>query len=1062
MAWGRLALIQVAGEDETSLRKTAKVFGFSLTYSDETELSLFSDISAFMQPSPQTEEKASRKTPARFLRVHKITQLEEQWSERPDYLNDPNMRLQVGSVTGGSYDFEPPRALLPMSRLMPFLRNSLGQARVKTGLDYYHLSRQIAQGKPLYHLPRLRQQRWPQKLQIIVDASTHLEPYWADFAFIVRGLKGLLGQESVESIRFDEKTLNSKNIYCISWPTQDKDEWHSWNVPSANAAILILSDFGVMEQRHGSAHDRWRRLGQRLLAYPEPLLTLSPASHSPANPRLCQQLKFNPLNDRHNLARHPARHGFMLDEPNTEKLHDILAFLSALPLIDTGLLRRLRDILNWGGSELESIVWNHPDIHRTSFGIRLYGSVVEKYRQRYQQKIAGTSEARRFWQALHQYHQQAHEGLRQLEKLNQCVLDGVEDVEVMNYFRHLCATTMQTGEGTAQRRSLALQCRTILASKPESIWISKYADIAYDLYALAHEKDVRAGKWPERLENGFDPSRLQWMLGKQQQLEQEEWQVIQTGDQGQFTLYRKQSGMLDSVPIATLESPKHFPPILKISPETIQTVQEGVEYKVPDNKTIMITTKRQALELGSSYIKKLTSLKNQKRLTLLLSNLNEKGFSLGDDVEEFSTLFMMIVNSILDLNKQIGYNNRMVFVHECISSRSRDDKEIKSLLRKAFSQKINSDIEIYDNGDFVTDSERYARVNSTPQNAVINLFTEDDRHFFDAFFNDSEEMNATIIHISTCFSTDDLLYKILSDRAVDHLLIYKFTSEISSSDVFWQNGLTLGDNISTVTVISNDAINDGVRLSPIMHYHFRKNFIHIQKKNILGLRMGINRWINLYFNAPSCFFLYVKDDGMHSYLKNIEKTIKRYFNFLEIDYLYMNIGGSCQNRLIAGDFVFCIISKKYLESFYPMLELLGILEKMNLSFSNENLEDLIYSKVVLRSFSERGFLPIITLDAASEYLDATSDKLKNKWLEIISENKKNKQYNLNQADHIYHNIDNINVFLRTLYFHDGANNYQNNNFRGLAWKVKKMLSLSKHHYFDIYREYSEDTFPWID
>jgi len=98
MAWGRLALIQVAGENAEALDKTAKVFGYDLK--PETQRSVSSDENAGQadggtQGSQESSgnNEIKKRPPARFLRVNKIQRLENPDDSQPDYLNKPYMRL---------------------------------------------------------------------------------------------------------------------------------------------------------------------------------------------------------------------------------------------------------------------------------------------------------------------------------------------------------------------------------------------------------------------------------------------------------------------------------------------------------------------------------------------------------------------------------------------------------------------------------------------------------------------------------------------------------------------------------------------------------------------------------------------------------------------------------------------------------------------------------------------------------------------------------------------------------------------------------------------------------
>ncbi|GJL76005.1 formylglycine-generating enzyme family protein [Nitrosomonas sp.] len=619
MAWGRLALIQAAGESEQALRQVATLFGYEELPEKESPQSRNrpdgwtpADTG---QQSVEEEQSVAQviRPPARFLCVNQTQSLDNpEQTQRPHYLDDPKMRLPLHNPQPGTYCFAAPRPLMPLSRLLPFLLNSLGRLVMNGRIDHRKLARQISQGKPLRRLPYRNQQRWPQRLHIIVDCRTALEPFWPDFESLVAALKKLLGEEAVDAVRLDDDRLDRNDCLCIAWPGECESNryWRRWQPPAVDTSILILSDLGEAEP-NGHAQIRWQRFSRRLQTHTAPILTLSPARQSPENRLVCRLFRPNPFNDWHSLPRHPGRDGFAQDasehEQLDEELNDILAQLSVLPLVDSGLLRRLRDALQWGGSALESVIWNHPDMLQMGLGIRLKASAAEFYRQRYQQKFAKSDTARKIWTIVEDHHQAAFAGLKQLEKFNQCLLEDTHDEVMLNYMRSVCATLAHSGEDAGRRRALQQQCRTILASKPDSVWIHRnqaYRDLGYQLFAFAYEDEIRAGKWPHKLEPGFDPVQLQWLFDEKQSEQQVTWLVAQTGDQGQFVLLQHDKTEADGetvvAPICSLQAQAQIPPILALPSGERIPIQHGTQVNVPHERAIELHTPWQRLELTAA------------------------------------------------------------------------------------------------------------------------------------------------------------------------------------------------------------------------------------------------------------------------------------------------------------------------------------------------------------------------------------------------------------------------------------------------------------------------------
>jgi formylglycine-generating enzyme required for sulfatase activity len=571
MAWGRLALIHAAGESDETLEKIAQLFGYEhepihlhvnpieYGFSSTTELTV-----------PTTADETPKRPPALFIVISQL-KTKPSITPEPDTLSGSPPELS----SEGSYRFKAAEPLLTMARLIPLLHNGLGQKRKGNNLDLSRLSSQLAKGKALTRLPYLPRQVWSQRVQIIVDARLDLEPYWGDFEFIVDELKKRLGQEAVSAIRFDEDSINHEQAYCQPYPARSNDSWYRWQEPADDVAVLILSDLNA---KH------WRYLSKRLQARTPPMLTLSPSRNTPNDVNLCQLLKPNPLNDSQPVRRHPYQKGFTLKLPE-EKLPEIFALLSVLPLIDTALLRRLRKALQWGGSELEHFIWQHPDVVDNGLGIYFPKEAAEKYRQPKKDEEDNEKfwkDSEQFWQIVNEHHATAFQGLTCLEGLNQYAMQPNKrlDDNIKRYYQYL-VTRLNTEQTNS---ALQAQAQAVIALTPNCILDTEISPLLHRIAALSHNETQRQ----QLLNQGYDLYELEENPPniKTQML----WYIVQQG-QGHYAVQKN----AHPLSIATL-STKHSP-VQRNADGKQQIIQDGQVFTLNEAETVNLETETEQLQL---------------------------------------------------------------------------------------------------------------------------------------------------------------------------------------------------------------------------------------------------------------------------------------------------------------------------------------------------------------------------------------------------------------------------------------------------------------------------------
>lgn len=567
MTWGRLALLQAAGESEELLAKTAQVFGYEAVYQAEHKTPVWplAGSPSLMSLSPELEPESDvtsiDQPSALWVRVVQHQRLDTTpHQQQPEFLTDSALRLIPSERPQGTYQFTKPQPLLTLAQLTPFLLNNLGIERASKRLDQRALTRRLAHGKALPRLPRLYQQRWPTRLQILLDAAPHLEPFWADFEYIANYLRDLLGKEAVEVLRFDDQLSQGNQLWVTPWLDKQKTEYKPWALPASEVAILILSDLGFHADSTRSS-GLWWQVAQALRCHPAPVLTFSPQLSAQGQSERIEVLKPQAFTDGVRLGRYLKQGGFQLPEPH-ESIEQALCFLAALPIMDVGLLRRLRLELAWGNSTVEALLWNHAKTQRTGLGLRLRDEHLHEYQQRYLQQFKHPTQAPQFWRIVKQHHADAFEGLKQLEAWNECLLEQKTDESLTVYLQSLSATLKQHQKHSSFPQALIQQCRSFLRIIPKNVWQSEQQTEAYALLAMAYEDELKTGQMPDCLAQaqGFDPSRLQWLLDEDAQQDTEVWQVIQLDSEGLIQIQRKLAAEPWQIPLVEFEALKSLPP----------------------------------------------------------------------------------------------------------------------------------------------------------------------------------------------------------------------------------------------------------------------------------------------------------------------------------------------------------------------------------------------------------------------------------------------------------------------------------------------------------------------
>lgn len=243
------------------------------------------------------------------------------------------------------------RLLAPWRELQLRLRAALAEPREGREIDVNLIVRRLSCGQWLERLPREQRRRWGPCLQLVIDRSEHLVPYWTDQDQVRGELARLFAAQDLEQAVFHEG-LDEPRLLGASAPDGYR--------PPPGGIVLVLGDLGCLTERAVDEGNPWLALGRRIAAVggrPVALLPCPP-ERCPATLRSLWQL----------IPWERPRDPAITDQRVLrERAERLLRLVSPAVRIEPGFLRAVR--LSLGADEAdagtEADVWQHPVIAST-------------------------------------------------------------------------------------------------------------------------------------------------------------------------------------------------------------------------------------------------------------------------------------------------------------------------------------------------------------------------------------------------------------------------------------------------------------------------------------------------------------------------------------------------------------------------------------------------------------------------------------------------------------------------------------------------------------------------
>ncbi|MCY2966247.1 MAG: formylglycine-generating enzyme family protein [Planctomycetota bacterium] len=251
-----------------------------------------------------------------------------------------------------------PRPLATWSRLGPRLRSVLAGLFFSRELDLPRTVELLAEGRFDRPFPKRPLRRWGSTLQLIVDRSPRLMPYFGDQRLVVAQLRKILGPQNIEVYYGSDPGIPTRRrlvrVGIGEAPLQP------YRPPAPGSHVLVLGDLGGMERTATDVRKRWLEFGRHIMECGARPSALVPCDARRAGIDAARLYRIQEWNSRHSPR---------LGEDERKRLADRLLSLVAFAVrVEPAFLRACRLLLDNGSDPgLEADVWQNPAfIGRTS------------------------------------------------------------------------------------------------------------------------------------------------------------------------------------------------------------------------------------------------------------------------------------------------------------------------------------------------------------------------------------------------------------------------------------------------------------------------------------------------------------------------------------------------------------------------------------------------------------------------------------------------------------------------------------------------------------------------
>jgi len=240
----------------------------------------------------------------------------------------------------------PPQPEPPMPPLAswqstePRLHRELDSSVFSGRLDIRKTIQRLSRAELLSHFPRQRRRRWGCEVQVILDRSTAMIPFWQDQIRLCAELERLFPANAVQYAIYRRGEIE---------PLMDEGDDPTYRLPHPGSLVIAVGDLGMLASQR--EQEQWRRLGLRLQQQQCRTLALVPTSIGNAPAMLKRHWRM--------LGWEHARSVELELDQMDIHLRRLLVLISPASRIEPGFMRQVRRLIG-ADAAVEALLWEHP------------------------------------------------------------------------------------------------------------------------------------------------------------------------------------------------------------------------------------------------------------------------------------------------------------------------------------------------------------------------------------------------------------------------------------------------------------------------------------------------------------------------------------------------------------------------------------------------------------------------------------------------------------------------------------------------------------------------------